>query len=236
MAAHARRPARRLSTDFDVDSDNAANSGTQRGSLVSPKSRLVLGPWATHGDLRSTAGGASTATTRAARRSTVDPADGASRRTACTPLVRAKGAELGVARRALPGCQTSLALWGLDIDSELLFVGDAGTTEASRPSRRRGIEWSNVYTAARLADARCRSRLRGALSRPTIRRATHSRRDRARGLRRRRRWQTCAPWSGQPALRYFGPRAADRGRQRALPGLDDAERAASATASPSADA
>jgi hypothetical protein len=31
----------------------------------------------------------------------------------------------------------------LGFDSELLFVGDAGTTEASRPSRRLGIEWTN---------------------------------------------------------------------------------------------
>jgi outer membrane receptor protein involved in Fe transport len=45
----------------------------------------------------------------------------------------------------LPGWQTTLALWGLDIDSELVFVGDAGTTEASRGSRRYGIEWSNYY-------------------------------------------------------------------------------------------
>ena len=49
--------------------------------------------------------------------------------------------------RAAPlrGYQTSLALWRLDLDSELVFVGDAGTTEASRPSLRRGIEWSNRY-------------------------------------------------------------------------------------------
>ena len=33
----------------------------------------------------------------------------------------------------------------LDFDSELLFVGDAGTTEASRPSRRVGVEWTNKY-------------------------------------------------------------------------------------------
>ena len=33
----------------------------------------------------------------------------------------------------------------LDFDSELLFVGDAGTTEASRPSRRVGVEWTNNY-------------------------------------------------------------------------------------------
>ena len=39
-------------------------------------------------------------------------------------------------------------LWYLGIDSELLFVGDAGTTEPGRPSRRGGIEWTNY---ARLA-------------------------------------------------------------------------------------
>ncbi|MEO7156821.1 MAG: TonB-dependent receptor, partial [Vicinamibacterales bacterium] len=31
----------------------------------------------------------------------------------------------------------------LDLASELLFVGDAGTTEASRPSERYGVEWTN---------------------------------------------------------------------------------------------
>jgi len=36
---------------------------------------------------------------------------------------------------------TSLSLWELRQDSELLFVGDAGTTEASRPSKRTGVEW-----------------------------------------------------------------------------------------------
>jgi hypothetical protein len=34
-------------------------------------------------------------------------------------------------------------LWYLGIDSELLFVGDAGTTEPGRPSRRVGLEWTN---------------------------------------------------------------------------------------------
>jgi outer membrane receptor protein involved in Fe transport len=61
------------------------------------------------------------------------------------PIVRAKGAELGVRTVAAGRYQGTLALWGLDIASELLFVGDAGTTEASRPSRRLGFEWSNVY-------------------------------------------------------------------------------------------
>ena len=48
-------------------------------------------------------------------------------------------------RRSSPGSKSSVALFVLDYASELLFVGDAGTTEASRPSRRVGVEWTNHY-------------------------------------------------------------------------------------------
>ena len=43
------------------------------------------------------------------------------------------------------GLQSTVSLWYLGLDSELLFVGDAGTTEAGRPSRRVGIEWTNYW-------------------------------------------------------------------------------------------
>jgi outer membrane receptor protein involved in Fe transport len=35
----------------------------------------------------------------------------------------------------------------LKLDSELVFVGDAGDTEPTRASKRSGIEWSNHYVA-----------------------------------------------------------------------------------------
>ena len=38
-----------------------------------------------------------------------------------------------------------MALWRLDFDSELVYVGDDGTTEPNRPSTRRGIELNNHY-------------------------------------------------------------------------------------------
>ena len=60
-----------------------------------------------------------------------------------TPLVRARGAEFGVRTVRVRGLQSTVALWYLGLDSELLFVGDAGTTEAGRPSRRVGVEWTN---------------------------------------------------------------------------------------------
>jgi outer membrane receptor protein involved in Fe transport len=62
------------------------------------------------------------------------------------PLVPATGYEVGVRSALQNGLQTSLTLWRLDIDSELIFTGDAGTTEASRPSRRQGVEWANYWT------------------------------------------------------------------------------------------
>lgn len=48
--------------------------------------------------------------------------------------------------RIVPTLQSALTLWRLDIDSELLFIGDAGNTEASRPSRRTGVEFSTYWT------------------------------------------------------------------------------------------
>jgi len=72
----------------------------------------------------------------------VDPATGEPANPV-TPLVRAKGAEVGVRTVRIHGLQSTVALWYLGLDSELLFVGDAGTTEAGRPSRRVGIEWTN---------------------------------------------------------------------------------------------
>lgn len=62
-------------------------------------------------------------------------------------LVRSKGLELGVRTEIIPRLQSALSVYGLDFASELIFVGDAGTTQAARPSRRYGSEFSNSYRA-----------------------------------------------------------------------------------------
>jgi outer membrane receptor protein involved in Fe transport len=59
--------------------------------------------------------------------------------------VRSKGIELGVRTEIIPNVETSLSVWQLKLDSELLFIGDAGNTEASRPSKREGVEWSTHW-------------------------------------------------------------------------------------------
>jgi outer membrane receptor protein involved in Fe transport len=66
-----------------------------------------------------------------------------------TPLVRARGAEIGLRTVGIPHVQSTVSLWRLGLDSELVFAGDAGSTEASRPSRRVGIEWATYASPRR---------------------------------------------------------------------------------------
>ena len=57
----------------------------------------------------------------------------------------AKGVEIGARTEAIAGLQSSLALWQLKSDSELVYVGDAGTTEPQGASTRRGVEFNNRW-------------------------------------------------------------------------------------------
>ena len=57
--------------------------------------------------------------------------------------MKARGGEFGVRTVRIRGLQSTVALWYLNFDSELLFIGDSGVTEANRPSHRYGLEWAN---------------------------------------------------------------------------------------------
>ncbi|MGE0799975.1 MAG: TonB-dependent receptor [Lautropia sp.] len=197
--------------DFRVAADLAENTGRSSDSLLSPKLSLVAGPWASteaflnwgRGFHSNDARGTVTRFDPKCARSSpladcaVDPVPG---------LVQTTGYEVGVRTEAVAGLQSSLSLWRLDVGSELVFVGDAGTTEPSRPSRRQGIEWSNRYVPvpwllfdADLAWSRSRFRdgdpagdaVPGAVSRVASLAVTI--RDRG-------------PWSATFGLRHLGPR------------------------------
>lgn len=60
-------------------------------------------------------------------------------------LSRSQGAEVGAKLFDNQRYNISASLWYLDLDSELLFVGDAGNTEASRASERSGIEIASYF-------------------------------------------------------------------------------------------
>ena len=188
----------------DVRSDLDANSGSRNAAILSPKFSLVLGPWKETEYYVNVGYGFHSNDARGAT-IRVDPKSGAPVEQV-TPLVRAIGADVGFRTSALANLQTSLSLFDLDLDSELLFSGDGGTTEASRPSRRAGVEWANFYrplkwlaidldvafTRARFTDADpVGDRIPGAIGRAisagvTLRSPRH--------------------WSGSLRLRDFGPR------------------------------
>ncbi|MDQ3069823.1 MAG: TonB-dependent receptor [Acidobacteriota bacterium] len=133
--------------DLAVQSNNPLNSGEATKGLVSPKFSAAFGPWAGTEVYASAGMGFHSNDARGAVIA-VDPASGEGVERV-TPLVRAKGVEAGVRTVRLRGLQSTAAVWYLGIDSELLFVGDAGTTEAGRPSRRFGIEWTNFARLTR---------------------------------------------------------------------------------------
>lgn len=189
---------------FDVDSRLDANDGTASATRASPKFTLVATA-APKTELFFNAGRGFHSNDARGTVTRVDPRTG----DPVSPvpgLVPSTGVEVGVRTEAIPHLQSSLALWQLRIGSELVFVGDAGTTEASRPSRRQGIEWNNRYTPlpwllfdADLALTRARfsdddpagDRIPGSASRVASLAAS------VRGL---------GPWSASLQLRYLGAR------------------------------
>jgi hypothetical protein len=123
---------------------DAANSGTSRGAIGSPKFRMVLGPfWRTELFLAWGMGMHS----NDARGTTIteDPTDPSIKLGASPLLVRTRGAEIGMRSRFVPGLDSSVSLFILDQASEIIFNGDAGDTAASRASERYGVEWTNNY-------------------------------------------------------------------------------------------
>ncbi len=187
-----------------VDSDNPANSGTTSAHITSPKLNFIFGPFdKTEYFLNYGQGFHS----NDARGTTITAA------TKVPALVKTPGEEIGMRTQMVPHLQSSLSLWRLALDSELVFKGDAGTTEAGRPSLRRGIEWSNRYIPHDwllvdfdLSVSRARftgtdplaagNYIPGAIDRVASLGVTV---------------KDLGPWSGTVHARYFGPRPLDEG-------------------------
>jgi outer membrane receptor protein involved in Fe transport len=131
---------------FNVTSSTPANSGNLNDAIVSPKLSLIFGPWSRTEFFFNYGQGFHSNDARGTT-ITVDPKTG-DPVAQVSPLVKSRGSEIGARTEFIPGLQSSLTLWQLKLDSELLFVGDAGTTEPTRPTQREGIEWSNHYVAA----------------------------------------------------------------------------------------
>jgi hypothetical protein len=121
----------------DVKSDNPLNSGDAGDTLFSPKLTLAWG-LSPQFELYANVGRGFHSNDARGATITVDPVTG-------DPAARvalyaaATGAEGGF-RWETDQLSLSSALWWLRLDSELVFVGDAGGTEASGETGRTGLE------------------------------------------------------------------------------------------------
>ncbi len=132
---------------------NAANSGSATKFLPSPKASLIFGPWANaefylQGGFGFHSNDGRGATQQVEPVSPDNPYHD-TLNAKITPLVQTKGGEIGVRTVAVPHLQSTLALWVLRSNSELMQDGDTGGTSASEQSSNRyGLEWANYYTPA----------------------------------------------------------------------------------------
>lgn len=128
---------------FDVDSDLPANTGDEWDGMASPKLGLVFGPYE-NTEYYLNFGTSFHSNDARGVNTTIDPTSG-DPVDKVDPLVRTIGAEAGVRTSAFDNLTSTFTVWWLDSDSELVYVGDAGTNEAGPASRRFGIEWANYW-------------------------------------------------------------------------------------------
>jgi outer membrane receptor protein involved in Fe transport len=131
-----------------VASALANNSGQRSASMLSPKASLNYSPSKTL-DLYANYGQGFHSNDARGSVIKVDPRDPNQATASATPLVKVTGYELGLRQKITPQLTSTAVLWKMHLGSELLFVGDAGSTEASRPGTRHGLEWSLAWQASK---------------------------------------------------------------------------------------
>ncbi len=117
-------------------------AGRTNSGILLPKINLILGPWANTEFFANYGEGFHSNDARSA----VMPGS--------APLARSRSYEVGLRSRpwGKEGLEFLATLWRLDLQSELVFVGDEGTTEIRGASKREGVEvaargqvWGPIY-------------------------------------------------------------------------------------------
>ena len=128
---------RNLCATCAVQPDGRTSSG-----ILLPKMSMILGPWTNTEFFVNYGEGFHSNDARSAVQ------------LGSAPLARSRNYEVGI--RSKPwgpeGLELTLTAWRIDLQSELVFVGDEGTTEIRGPSRRQGFEvaargqvWGPLY-------------------------------------------------------------------------------------------
>jgi outer membrane receptor protein involved in Fe transport len=129
--------------DFEVDALREGNSGSDQDSLWQPNIGLAYRVNENVELYLNYGHGFHSNDVRAAV-NTIDPVTGDPTE-AQDVLVEGKGSEIGFRYDTLNGFNIAIAAFELRTDSELVFVGDAGTTEPSDPTSRNGVEINSFW-------------------------------------------------------------------------------------------
>jgi len=128
---------RNLCATCSAHADGRASSG-----ILLPKMSMILGPWANTEFFVNYGEGFHSNDARSAVQ------------VGSAPLARSRNYEVGIRTRpwGVDGVEFMVTAWRIDLQSELVFVGDEGTTEIRGPSRRQGFEvaargqvWGPLY-------------------------------------------------------------------------------------------
>ncbi len=126
--------------DFDVKSRIGGGDGEGDDAVWLPKANVVLSPFSSDGPLPSTTPelhDLELFLNSGIGFHSNDPRSGVGDERI---LSRAKGAEIGIRTRVGGRADLAATVFWLSLEDELVFVGDAGTTDSSGPSRRLGVE------------------------------------------------------------------------------------------------
>ena len=118
---------------WNVESNNPLNSGKESSAIVSPKVSAAFGPW-NGTELYANWGLGYHSNSGLGILLHVSPFTGEPAE-AAPAFSRAMGTEFGIRTVAVRGLQTTITGWYLDFDSELIYVGDSGSTEVGPASR-----------------------------------------------------------------------------------------------------
>ena len=120
---------------FDSQKTTVAGEDNAVAGIVSPKFSAIFGPWK-QTELYLNFGTGFHSNDARGVTAQIDPADA---------LVRTMGGEIGLRTQAIKDMTTTMSLFWMQSDSELVYVGDAGTNEPGPGSERIGIEIATYW-------------------------------------------------------------------------------------------
>lgn len=132
---------------YNVDSYLNPNSGNGTDAIISPKFGLayMIGR---HAEFYLNYGFGFHSNDMRGKTISIDQISGKDA-TSVNALVRSEGAEVGLRYEPINDLTLTLSGYWLDLDSELVFVGDAGVTEPNAATRRYGTELAVLWHAGK---------------------------------------------------------------------------------------